>query len=79
MAIGIGGLFDIDRIGRKQFETAAEEAGLGKHMAMNRLEQMADRFENALKEGAAVLSEMGFGESAIMCDRILRAGGYKNL
>ena len=34
MAIGIGGMFDIDRITRKEFEMAAEETGLGKRMAM---------------------------------------------
>ena len=79
MAIGIGGIFDIDRITKKQFETSAEEAGLGKRMAMDRFDLMADRFENGLKESASVMSEMGFGESDAICDKILQSGGYRNL
>ncbi|MDO5139608.1 MAG: type II toxin-antitoxin system HipA family toxin [Oscillospiraceae bacterium] len=79
MAISIGGIFDIDRITRKQFETAAEDAGLGKRMAMERFDLMADRFENALKESASVMSEMGFQESDVIRDKILQSGGYRNL
>lgn len=76
MAIGIGGEFDIDRITRKQFEIAAEEAGLGRRMAMGRFERMADRFESTLKEIALALSEMGLQETNAICDKILRSGGY---
>ena len=79
MAISIGGMFDIDRISRKHFETAAAEAGLGKGMAMRRFDRMADRFENALREGAAALSEAGFEASDAICDKILQSGGYRNL
>ena len=79
MAIGIGGMFDIDRITRKEFENAAEEAGLGKRMAMDRFNRMADKFESTLKEQAAALSEMGFEESGSIFDKILQSGGFRNL
>ena len=79
MAIGIGGMFDIDRITRKEFEMAAEDAGLGKRMAMDRFNRMADKFESTLKEQAAALSEMGFEESGSIFDKILQSGGFRNL
>ena len=79
MAIEIGGTFDIDQISREHFISAAEEAGLGKRMAMNRFDDMVEHFENALKESAKTLSEIGFGESSSICGKILQTGGYKNL
>ena len=79
MAIGIGGSFDIDHIGRAQFATAAEEAGFGKHMAMERLEKQANAFEEALKESARILTEQGFEKATEISERILQSGGFRNL
>ncbi len=79
MAIGIGGVFDIDQIGREQFAAAADDAGLGRRMVMDRFDRMTNRFEGALKESARTLSELGFAESGSLCERILQEGGYRNL
>ncbi len=79
MAIAIGGEFDIGKIGRGHFISAAGEAGLGKRMAVNRFDEMADAYEHALRSSAEELAAAGFERSKEICERILEAGGYRNL
>jgi serine/threonine-protein kinase HipA len=79
MAIGINEVYDINQISRDRFSDAAEMAGLGKRMALERFDRMAERFEYSLRESARCLSEMGFSETESICEKILITGGYKNL
>ena len=79
MAIGIGGVFDIDQIGRKQFTDAAADAGLGRLMAMKRFDELAARFENALNTSARELYDQGFRNSIHISETILQTGGFRNL
>ena len=79
MAIGIGGVFDIDQIGRKQFTDAAADAGLGRLMAMKRFDELAARFENALNTSARELYDQGFRNSIQISETILQTGGFRNL
>ena len=78
-AIGIGGEFDINKIGLSEFAAAAQEAGLAKKLATERLENMASHFEKALKDSARLLEEKGFIGARGIGEDILKTGGYKNL
>lgn len=79
MAIGIGGVRDIDMISKEQFETAANDARLGKRMAMERFDKMAESFESALRDSANTLADMGFKEAISISKRIMQTGGYKSV
>lgn len=79
MAVGIAGKRDIDSISRNDFLTAASAAGLGKKIASARFDALADAFEAALTETAAVLAEQGYEEAESMKDKILLNGGYSHI
>ena len=79
MAVAIGGELDIRQIGRKHFEVAAGEAGLGRQMAMRRFDELADGFEDALKASANELTEKGHAKADQICEKILQSGGYKEI
>ena len=79
MAIGIAGMFDIDQISMNHFMSAADDAGLGKQMAMKRFDHLANIFESTLKESAYVMSCIGFKDTDSIGEKILQSGGYKHI
>ena len=79
LAIGIGGERNIDHVTRDHFAAAAAEAGLSRKIALRHFDEMADRFENALKEAANQLAEMGYETAKNIEEKILKNGGYARL
>ena len=79
MAFSIGGDLAISDITRDSFVRAAEEAGIGKTIAMKRFDRLAGAFEKALTDSSAELSEKGFANAGELKDRILETGGISRL
>ena len=79
MALGINGVYDIDSFSEELFEAAAEKAGLGKKMAMQRFAKMKNQFEDALTQSTNELQNAGFIAASGLRDQILlgRAAGLK--
>lgn len=79
MALGINGVYDIDAFSEELFEAAAEKAGLGKKMAMQRFAKMKNQFEDALTQSTNELQNAGFIAASGLRDQILlrRAAGLK--
>ena len=79
MAVYIGGRCRIDEISRDDFAAAAEEAGIGRRMALRRLDRLCDGFEEALKHAAGLLRDAGFANVTEIGEKILATGGYRRL
>ena len=79
MAVYIGGRCRIDEISRDDFAAAAEEAGIGRRMALRRLDRLCDGFEEALKQAAGLLRDAGFANVTEIGEKILATGGYRRL
>lgn len=79
MAFGIGGINVLDQIDAASFERAAEEAGIGRRIAMRRFDRMCGVFENALAESARELQDEGVIRASELAERMLECGGYKRL
>lgn len=75
MAMNIGGEYSIDRIDRASFEKAAEESGIGRKIAMQRYNNLLERFEPALNEAAEELEAEGFKTALAIKEKILLTGG----
>jgi serine/threonine-protein kinase HipA len=79
MAFGIGGINVLDQIDAASFGRAAEEAGIGRRIAMRRFERICNVFENALTEAARELQDEGLRRAPGLAERMLECGGYKRL
>lgn len=79
MSFRIGGRLSIDEINRTSFAEAAKEVGLGQRIALSRFDDMADKFESALRQSACELSEAGYHSAVAMMQRVLETGGIHNL
>lgn len=79
MSFYIGEQLSLDEINRKSFRSAAELCRLNPAMAMKRLDRLADKFENCLREAGRRLSDQGLpGVDGIM-DNMLQSAGYRQL
>jgi len=58
---------------------ASKEAGLGKIMAMKRFDTLSENFENALKEAALEMYDLGFKDAKSLGDDILGTGAMAPL
>ena len=76
MAIGIGGERNISNITREHFAKAAEEAGLGKKLALSRLDMLSENLPAALAEAAEELTKAGYINANDIREQILQKGGY---
>lgn len=79
MSFRIGGRLSVDEIGREAFSDAAAEVGLGRRMAMQRFDRMANGFEAALRQSAAELAEQGYTTAATLARSVLETGGFQKL
>ena len=79
MSFRIGGKLSVDEIDRSVFLDAAEEVGLGRRIAMQHFDTIADQFENALQETAAELTEQGYSRAAAIAQEVLATGGICQL
>ena len=79
MSFRIGGKLSVDEIDRGVFLDAAEEVGLGRRIAMQHFDTIADQFENALQETAAELAEQGYSRAAAIAQEVLATGGICQL
>lgn len=79
MAFAIGGGKSLDSIDRTSFKRAAREAGIGEKLAMQHFDRIADSFENALHDSGKELMDKGFSQTGMICDSILRCGGYRKI
>lgn len=59
MALSIGGVYLLDKIERRHFEKAVQNAGLGVKLAMKRFDDIASKFEKTLFREAVFLTERG--------------------
>ncbi len=79
MAIGIGGERNISNITREHFEKAADGVGLGKKLALSRLDMLSEHFADAFEEAANELTSAGYIRAHDIKEQILRNGGYHRL
>lgn len=79
MSFRIGGRLSIDEINRSVFATAAEEVGLGRRIAMQRFDSIAEQFESALRQAAQELANAGYHKATAIMQRVLETGGIHNL
>jgi serine/threonine-protein kinase HipA len=73
MSFNIGGIRNLDSIDEDSFKSLAAKVGIGEKIAMSNYHKVLDRFENAVKESAEELKEMGFVNAGDIAERILLA------
>ena len=78
MAFSIGEARSIDEVTQEAFLKAASEAGIGRKMAMERLNILAVQFIPSLKSASQKLSQNGFPEAERIAERIIETGGIRN-
>lgn len=71
MAMSIDGKYDINAINRESFEREARNIGLGSKFAMNRFDEMCEKFPKTLRTVAKELSNQGFEGINQICEEIL--------
>ena len=73
MSFNIGGIRNIDSIDEGRFKSLAARVGIGEKIAMSNYFKILDEFENAIKESAKELQEIGFSNAGDIAERILTA------
>ena len=79
LSLRIGESFYLGDTDFNSFRMAASEIGLGEKMAMNRLNMLAECFEQNLAEASRELIDQGFGYTDEIRERILASSGYRYL
>ena len=72
MSVSIDGKYDIFEINRDSFANAASGSNLGRRIAMEHFDRLANGFVNALGESAYEMKEMGFSNALAIKELILR-------
>lgn len=78
MAMSIGGVYNINKIGRESFARQAKIVGLGNSLAMKRFDTLVQGFVRAMNAARLELEEKGFDGLEDICQRILDSGGIRN-
>ena len=73
MSFNIGGKINLDRIGEDDFRILASKVGVGEKPAMDNYQNVLNLFEDAIKESAKELQEIGFANAGSIANRILLA------
>ena len=79
MAFYIGKDLLIDKITVSSFKAAASEIGISTKLAMERFDNMREKFIPALNESAEYLCDTGYSKAASLRDKIISAGYVKNI
>jgi len=79
MSLFIGEHLPISDIVRDDFELASKDAGLGKKIALNHFDSLADNFENALKSAVSEMYALGFIDAKKLGEDILKSCGFQYL
>ena len=79
MAFSIGTAKQLEEVTRESFRIAAQEVGLGQRMALDRLDDMAERFRPALDRAAVELEDLGVRGIEELRESILKTGGIAAL
>ena len=74
MALSIGGIYEINQIGRNEFKEEASMLGLGSRIAMKHFDALAAGFEKAVCQAKEELKEQGFQDIDVISQQILRKG-----
>ena len=64
---------NLDSIDEERFKLMAARVGIGEKIAMTNYHKVLDRFENAVKESARELRELGFDNALDIAERIIMA------
>ncbi|MBQ8118525.1 MAG: HipA domain-containing protein [Lachnospiraceae bacterium] len=73
MAFHIGGIRDLESIDEDRFRSLASDVGIGEKIAMSNYHRILDQFEQAIRESAKELQEIGFENAGSIAERILLA------
>ena len=73
MSFNMGGIRNLDSIDEEKFKLMAARVGIGEKIAMTNYHKVLDRFENAVKESAQELQELGFDNALDIAERIIMA------
>ena len=73
MSFNIGGVRNLDSITEDSFKMLAARVGIGEKLAMNNYQKVLEHFENAIKESAKELQDIGFDNAGNIAERILLA------
>ena len=79
MAFSIGTARQLEEVTRDSFRFAAQEAGLGSRMALDRLDDLVERFQTALDQAAVSLESLGVKGIEECREAILKTGGIAML
>ena len=79
MAMSIGGVYELSKIGVNEFQVEAQNIGLGQQLAMKRFYEIASKFENALSDAAAELEDLGLPGIDSIKELILMRGGLNSI
>ncbi len=79
MALSIGGVYDLSKIGVNEFKAEAQNIGLGQQLAMKRFDEIASKFENTLSESTKELEDLGLSGIDSIKELILRRGGLNSI
>ncbi|MCR4839951.1 MAG: HipA domain-containing protein [Lachnospiraceae bacterium] len=73
MSFNIGGVKNLDQIDEGSFKELASRTGISERVAMSSYHNVLNQFENAVKEAAKELKELGFYNAGDIAERILLA------
>ena len=79
MSLFIGNKICIDSVTRSDFKAAATEAGLGTKMALEHLDNLANRFDTALTKSIEATKELGFIQADTLGSKIMSSCGMRYL
>ncbi|MBO4457880.1 MAG: HipA domain-containing protein [Butyrivibrio sp.] len=79
MSFYIGGEVNIKKITRENFRIFAKEIGLSQKLVLKIFDDVANKFEAAVRDAADYLGQLGFKDASQMGEKILQSGGFGNV
>ena len=75
MGFNIGGEYFVDKVTKENWMKAAADIGIGRRLALERIDFLAEGFDKALKESAEELNDYGFSAAKKLARTIKKRGG----
>ena len=75
MSFNIGGEYAVEKVSRDNWLQAASQAGIGRGLAIDRLDRLAETLRPALLEASEELCSLGFSKAKNIAENILLKGG----